>query len=321
MMTSLLRALAFAGALLSLAGGAAAQPLEGGPLKIVVPYGPGGSSDRAARLLAEGLAVKIGVPVVVENRAGAGGRLAAQQVKNDGTSNTLILANPAVMVVAPLVFKDAGYDPDKDFVPVSQVTNYEFAVAVGEAVPVSKFGDLLAWMKANPEKASIAVPATGSLPHFFALMLNEKTGVEAPVIGYRGSASVITDLVGGHVPIAVDTLDTLEPQHAAGKLRMLAVSGARRSAASPDVPTFREIGIDLTANGWNTLFASSSMPAQKVHKLSVAVAETMRDPVLRAKFTAAKMEPVSATAEETAAALKVYRAQWEPVVQGSGYRP
>ncbi|MFP5404787.1 MAG: tripartite tricarboxylate transporter substrate-binding protein, partial [Gammaproteobacteria bacterium] len=108
-MTSLLRALAFAGALLSLAGAAGAQPLEGGPLKIVVPYGPGGSSDRAARLLAEGLAAKVGVPVVVENHAGAGGRLAAQKVKGEAaSSNTLILANPAVMVVAPLVFPDAG---------------------------------------------------------------------------------------------------------------------------------------------------------------------------------------------------------------------
>src|SRR5690606_38633309 len=147
------------------------------------------------------------------NRPGAGGRLAAQQVKNEGASNTLILANPAVMVVAPLVFKDAGYDPEKDFVPVSQVTDYEFAVAVGEAVPVREFAHLLAWMKANPEKTAIAVPATGSLPHFFALMLGEQTGVAAPVIGYRGSASVITDLIGGHVPMAVDTLDTLEPQH------------------------------------------------------------------------------------------------------------
>jgi tripartite-type tricarboxylate transporter receptor subunit TctC len=317
-MTGLIRALALAAALLG--GGAHAQPLEGGPLKIVVPYAPGGSSDRAARLLAEGLSARVGVPVVIENRTGAGGRLAAQQVRNEGASNTLILANPAIMVVAPLVFKNAGYDPEKDYVPVSQITNYEFAVAVGTAVPVREFSHLLAWMKANPEKTSFGVPATGSLPHFFALMMGEKTGVSAQVIGYRGSAPLLTDLIGGHVPLAVDTLDTLEPQHAAGKVRILAVSGAKRSPASPDVPTFREIGIDLTATGWNTLFAPATMPADKVRRLSAAVADTMRDKAVQAKFTAAKMEPVSASAQQTAASLAAYRAQWAPVVQRSGYQ-
>ncbi|HRO59103.1 MAG TPA: tripartite tricarboxylate transporter substrate-binding protein [Burkholderiaceae bacterium] len=320
-MPAFLRAVAFAMALIGGAATAVAQPLAGGTLRIVVPYGPGGSSDRAARLLADGLSSRIGVPVVVENRAGAGGRLAAQQVRNEGNSNTLILANPAIMVVAPMVFPDAGYDPDKDYVPVSQVTNYEFAVAVGEAVPVREFSHLLAWMKANPEKASIAVPATGSLPHFFALMLGERTGVEAPVIGYRGSASVLTDLIGGHVPMAVDTLDTIEPQHAGKKIRMLAVSGERRSPASPDVPTFREIGIDLTATGWNTLFAPATMPADKVRRLSEAVAQTMRDETLRERFVGANMVPVSSTATQTAEALKAYHAQWEPVVRRSGYKP
>ncbi|MFP5404932.1 MAG: tripartite tricarboxylate transporter substrate-binding protein, partial [Gammaproteobacteria bacterium] len=204
---------------------------------------------------------------------------------------------------------------------VAHVANFQFALGVNGSHPAKSMKELIAWYKANPAKANFGSPAPGSLPHFFALMLNEKTGVQAPVIGYRGSASVLTDLVGGHVPVAVDTLDTLEPQHAAGKIRMLAVSGEKRSTASPDVPTFREIGIDLTATGWNTLFAPASMPAAKVRRLSAAVSETMRDPALRAKFTAAKMEPVSATTEETAAGLKAYRAQWEPVVKGSGYRP
>ncbi|NLD68233.1 MAG: ABC transporter substrate-binding protein [Limnobacter sp.] len=321
MMSAFLRAFAFALALTGGAAAAVAQPLDGGTLKIVVPYGPGGSSDRAARLLADGLAARIGVPVVVENRPGAGGRLAAQQVRHEGNSNTLILANPAIMVVAPLVFTDVGYVPDNDFVPVSQVTEYEFAVAVGPAVPVREFNHLLAWMRANPEKASVAVPATGSLPHFFALMLGERTGVDVQVVGYRGSASALTDLIGGHVPVAVDTLDTLEPQHAGEKIRMLAVSGERRSPASPEVPTFREIGIDLTASGWNTLFAPVTMPADKVRRLSEAVAETMRDEALRERFAGASMVPVSSNAAQTAEALRAYRAQWEPVVRRSGYRP
>ncbi|TXL64158.1 tripartite tricarboxylate transporter substrate-binding protein [Zeimonas arvi] len=310
----------FALALLVAGVPAGAQALQGGPLKIVVPYPPGGSSDRAARLLSERLSTEIGVPVIVENRPGAGGRLAAQQVRNEGASNTLLLANPAIMVVAPLVFGNVGYDPVKDYQPVSQVTNYEFAVAVGSAVPVREFGHLLAWMRANPEKSSFGVPATGSLPHFFALMLGEKTGVDAQVIGYKGSAPLATDLIGGHVPLAVDTLDTLEPQHAGGRLRILAVSGERRSPGAPEVPTFREIGIDLVATGWNTLFAPAGMPADKIRLLSEAVARVMSEQAVRARFAAAKMEPVSANAARTAASLDAYRAQWAPVVQRSGYR-
>lgn len=291
------------------------------PLTIVVPYPPGGSSDRAARLLAEALQSRLGETVIVENRAGAGGRLAAQQLKRDGaTSNILMLANPAIMVVAPLVFKDTNYDPERDFQPVAQVTRYEFAVAVGPAVPVREFRHLLAWMKANPDKANLGVPATGSLPHFFGLMLGEKSGVKAPVVGYKGSAPLLQDLIGGHVPVALDTLDTLQPQHEGGKLRVLATSGARRSAELPDVPTFKEIGFDLIADGWNVLYAPSSMPAERVARLSTAIATTMSDPALQAKFVAAKMVPVSADAKATAKMLAGYRAQWAPVVKRSGFQ-
>lgn len=292
------------------------------PLTIVVPYPPGGSSDRAARLLAEALQARLGETVIVENRVGAGGRLAAQQLKREGaTSNTLMLANPAIMVVAPLVFKDTNYDPERDFQPVAQVTRYEFAVAVGPAVPVREFRHLLAWMKANPDKANLGVPATGSLPHFFGLMLGEKSGVKAPVVGYKGSAPLLQDLIGGHVPVALDTLDTLQPQHEGGKLRVLATSGARRSTELPDVPTFKEIGFDLVADGWNVLYAPASMPPERVARLSAAIARTMSDPALQSRFVAAKMVPVAADARATARMLAGYRAQWAPVVQRSGYQP
>jgi tripartite-type tricarboxylate transporter receptor subunit TctC len=237
---------------------ASAQPIEG-PLRIVVGYAPGGSSDRVARIVGEKLQGKLGIPVIVENKTGAGGRLAAQQVKaTPAGQSVLMLANPAVMVVAPLVFKDNGYDPERDFTPVSQVNDYEFGLAVSQAVPVRELSHLLAWLRANPEKANFGVPATGSLPHFFALMTADKAGVQAQVVGYRGSAPLLTDLIGGQVPVAFDTLDTLLPQFEAGKLRILATSGAKRSPWSPAVPTFKEAGLDLVATGWNTAPTSSS---------------------------------------------------------------
>ena len=291
-------------------------------LRLVVPYAPGGSSDRAARLVADKLGPKLGQTVVVENRTGAGGRLAAQQLKNAPASqNVLMLANPAIMVVAPLVFKDNGYDADKDFQPVSQVSDYEFGLAVAQAVPVKQLSHLLAWLRANPAQANFGVPATGSLPHFFALMTAEKADVKGQVVGYRGSGPLITDLIGGQVPVAVDTLDTLLPQHEAGKLRILATSGPRRSPFSADIPTFKEAGLDLVGTGWNALFAPASMPKDRVARLGAAVEQVMREEATRRLFHDARMVAVASTPAQTAAMLKAYRAQWAPVVQKSGYQP
>jgi len=315
------RALILSAALASLAA-APAHAQADATLRIVVPYAPGGSSDRAARIVADKLTAKLGQTVIVENKTGAGGRLAAQQLKGAPASqNVLLLGNPAVMVVAPLVFKDNGYDPDKDFQPVSQVTDYEFGLAVSSAVPVKQLSHLLAWLRANPAQANFGVPATGSLPHFFALMTGDKAQVQAQVVGYRGSAPLISDLIGGQVPVAFDTFDTLLPQHEGGKLRILAISSARRSPLAPDIPTYKESGLDLVATGWNALFAPAAMPADRVARLGAAIREVMNDPDTRRKFTDAKMTPVASTPAQTAAMLKAYRAQWAPVVQKSGYQP
>lgn len=312
---------ASAAALASAAGNVHAQSADA-PLRIVVPYAAGGSSDRAARLVADRLGPRLGQTVLVENRTGAGGRLAAQQFKSAGANqNVLLLANPAIMVVAPLVFKDAGYDPDKDFQPVSQVTEYEFGLAVASAVPVKELSHLLAWLRANPAQANFGVPATGSLPHFFALMTGEKAAVKAQVVGYRGSAPLISDLIGGQLPVAFDTFDTLLPQHEGGKIRILASSGAKRSQFAKDIPTYKESGLDLVATGWNAFFAPAAMPAAQVQRLSTAIREVMSEPDLQRKFVDARMTPVASTAAQTATMLKAYRAQWAPVVRQSGYQP
>lgn len=308
-------------ALLNTAVSVSAQPLDG-PLHIVVGYAPGGSTDRVARLVADKLKDKLGVPVVVDNKAGAGGRLAAQQVKaTPAGQNVLMLANPAVMTVAPLVFKDNGYDPDADFVPVSHVNSYEFALAVSTAVPVRELSHLVAWLRANPMQSNFGVPATGSLPHFFALMIGQKSDVTAQVIGYKGSAPLLNDLLGGQVPVAVDTFDTVLPQHEAGKLRILAVSSDKRLPYAPTIPTFKEAGLDLVAVGWNTFFAPRSMPQDKVVRIAKAIQEVMKDPDTVRKFTDANMTPVVSTPAQTAAMLKAFRAQWGPVVKTSGFVP
>lgn len=290
-------------------------------LRIVVGYPPGGASDRVARILADKMQMLLGTPVIVENRAGAGGRVAAQFLRNaPAQPPMLMLANPAVMVVSPLVVNDAGYDADKDFIPVSEVNSYVFCVAVSSAVPVKELSHLLAWLKANPKQANIGVPATGSLPHFFALMLGQKAGVEAEAVGYKGSAPLITDLIGGQVPVAVDTLDGLLAQHEAGKLRILAVSGEQRNPAAPNVPTLKEAGVSLSAEGWNTVFAPKSTPAAQVQRYADAIGKAMRDPDTIKQFKASNLDPVVSTPQQTRERLAAYRKQWEPVIRASGYK-
>ncbi len=298
--------------LLSCASGAFAQATEN--LRLVVPYPPGGGSDRSARIVAEVLQQRQGQPVVVENIVGAGGRLALRQVvAMPASANVLVLVNPALMVVAPLVYKNNGYDPDKDFQPVSQVSRYEMSAAVGAAVPVREYRHLLAWMKANPEKASLGVPATGSLPHFFALMMAQGAGIKPEVIGYKGSSPLLTDLMGGHVPVAIDALDSHLTQHEAGKIRILATSGAKR--ALPNVPTFKEAGLDVVATGFNTFYAKAGMPAERAAALSREIKAVMLIPDVQQKFVVLKAEAVAADQAASRAEVEAFKKLWVPAIR------
>ncbi len=291
------------------------------PLSIVVGYPPGGASDRAARIVADQLQRKLDVSVVVENKTGAGGRVAAQLVKGQNPAqDTLMLGNPAVMLVAPLVFKNLPYDAYADFKPVSMVTQYGFGVAVSADSPIQSLAELIAWVKENPQEFNVGVPATGSLPHFFALMLAEHIGQPVQVIGYRGSAPVLTDLMGGTLHIAIDTLDVLTRQHLGERIRILATSGQAREPDLPKVPTFIQSGIDLSAAGWNTFFAPATMADDKVAALGGVIREIMADPGVQKTLLDGDLIPVVADAAQTADAIAEFRAQWDPVIRDSGYQ-
>ena len=301
---------------------AQAQPLPDGTLRIVVGFQAGGSSDRMARIVADKLKDKLGVPVIVENKLGAGSRIAAQAVKNTPTGqNVLILANPAGMVIGPLLYKDAGYDPITDFTAVSTVNLFDMALAVSTAVPVRELSQLMAWIQANPQKANFGVPAPGSLPYFFALMLGEAAKIQPLVVPYNGSAPLLNDLLGGQIPLALDSPDSVEPYHRAGKLRILAVSSAKRLSFLPDVPTFQELGVNIVATAWNAFFAPKSMPLGKVDRISNAIQEVMKDPDTQKRFTDANLVPVVSNRAQTEAMVQAFREQWTPVIQNSGYKP
>lgn len=298
----------------------AAQPAVPDPLTVVVPYAPGGASDRAARIVSEGIQKQFGTHVIVENRTGAGGRIAAQYVKSSPAErNTVVLANPAIMVVAPMVYADLAYDPKEDFQPIAMATQYGFGIAVAADSPIKTLAELVEWAKQNPGKVNVAVPATGSLPHFFGLMLAERIGVQAEIIGYKGSAPALTDLIGGQIPMAIDTLDAMTPQHDNDRIRILATSGKERERALPDVPTFSEQDIDLVSSGWNTFFASAAMPADQVEALGEAISRVTADAEVQKKLLESELVPVSANAAETARQIEAFREQWAPVIKSSNF--
>jgi tripartite-type tricarboxylate transporter receptor subunit TctC len=179
----------------------------------------------------------------------------------------------------------------------------------------------MAWVQANPQKANFGVPAPGSLPYFFALMLGEAAKIQPLVVPCNGSAPLLNDLLGGQIPLALDSPDSVEPYHRAGKLRILAVSSAKRLSFLPDVPTFQELGVNIVATAWNAFFAPKSMPLGKVDRISNAIQEVMKDPDTQKRFTDANLVPVVSNRAQTEAMVQAFREQWTPVIQNSGYKP
>lgn len=296
-------------------------PTFSDPISLLVGYAPGGASDRVARFLAEQLQEELGVNVIVENKAGAGGRIAAQYAKSQPENkDTLMVGNPAVMVVAPLVYDNLSYDPSNDFKPVSMVTDYNFGVAVEKNSPWQTIHELLEWAKHNPDEFNIAVPASGSLPYFFGLMLEKQAGVKAEMIGYRGSAPAIAGLLSGSVPVAIDTLDSLIPQYKGDRLRILATSGAEPEANLKEVPTFKAAGLPLQATGWNAVFAPVVMSDAKVTYLGETIKKIMSKPEIQQRFIQNDLPPVATNSTEATSMIEAFTKQWAPVIKESGYK-
>lgn len=290
------------------------------PVRIVFPFAAGGSGDALARILAEHLRTTLGQPTIVENRAGAQGRLGVQAVKTavpDG--KTLLLTPVAPMSVYQHVYKALGYDPIADFAPVSQVTAFDFALAVGAEVPAKSVKELVAWLKANPDKGAYGTPAAGTLPHFFAVSFGKTAGLDLRHVGYRGSAAALTDLIGGQIPLVVTTTSDVLEQHKSARIRVLATSDRQRSPFLPEVPTFKEAGYDIEGAGWYGVFAPAGTPADVVDRISKALADAVRKPEARERLLAFGLQPTGTTPAELAAIQKADSDLWAPLVKASGY--
>lgn len=294
---------------------------QAAPVRILVGFPPGGSADTTARLIAEKMSAIMGNPVIVENRPGAGGRIAAQAVKDaapDG--NMLMIAPLAVMVVQPVVFKSVKYDTTKDFTPIGNAALFPLAVAVGPATPAKTFAELIAWLKANPMQANFGSPATGSLPHFLGEMIGQALNVKIQHVPYQGGAPLMTALLGSQLPVGIDTPAEFAENHRAGKLKILAVSGGQRAAQFPDVPTLREQGVNLEASAWFGIFGPAGMPAARTESLSTALSAALRQPDVISKLAALGLQAAPESSAEMARRMAADKARWEPVIKSTGFQ-
>lgn len=291
-------------------------------LTLVVGYPAGGTTDQVARILAPHLSARLHMPVKVENRVGSGGHQAARDVaKADASHNVLLLSNPAVMVIAPVTQGNLGYNPDKDFTPVAHVVDYELALAINKDLPPNRMMFLVSWLWSHPEDSRFAVPALASLPHFFGLKLSVAARVKPTIVDGKGSAALVANLASGREKIAIDTLSALLPRHQKGDVIILATSGRQRAKQLPDVPTFHENGLKISALGWNAFYAPSSMPAAKVQMLGGHIRSVMSDPAVRKAILNTGMAPVAAGPDETAQMLRRFRSEWEPLVRHYRFAP
>jgi len=295
-----------------------AQEIKG-PIKIVVPYPAGGGSDVVARLIADKLKDSLGQTVIVENKPGAGGRIGTEYVKGQPADGaTMLVVNPALFVVAPVVFAKLAYDPDADFAPVSLITTYQFCVSVPPASSVKDVKGLIEWIKKNPNQANFGSPAAGSLPHFFGLMIGKAAGVEMVHSSYNGSGPLVTALIGNQIPIGVDAYDAQSAYHP-DKIRILATAGTARK--KPDIPTFKEQGFpEIEGVGWNAIVVPSKTPKPVIDKLSAAIAKALKSPDVVEKIQGLGNDAVGTTPEEFAAVLKKDRERWVPVIKASGFK-
>lgn len=291
--------------------------------RLLVGFSPGGTSDVVARALSGSLRNAMGGEVLVENRVGAGGRLAIEHVRSAPADGSVVLLVPdAAMFLYPQVYRRLGYDPERDFVPVARVANLAIALYVGEMVPasVANLADFVSWVRADRRRAVFGTSAAGATPHFVGEMFARAAGLDMTAVHYRGGNPGIQDLVGGHLPAFFGAVpDGTAMQHA-GRVRALATSGLRRSPATPDVPTFVEQQYaDLVVEDGLGVYLPAAAPAPLVARLAAALQEGLDAAEARRAFAAIGLEQAYEGPTPFARRLRRERVRWAGIVQSSGF--
>lgn len=310
-------------ALFAIAGVAAqaqTQTFPTKPIKIVVPFPPGGTTDVLARVIGQEMTKSWGQQVIVDNRPGAGGNTGSDVVaKSPADGYTLLMGTVGTHGINVSLYKKMPYDAVKDFAPVTLVASVPNLLVVHPSVPAKSVKELISHAKANPGKLNFASAGNGTSIHLSGEMFKTMTGVQMQHVPYKGSAPAVTDLLGGQVNMMFDNMPSALPHVKGGKLRALAVTSAKRSPAAPDVPTMAEAGVPgYEATSWFGILAPAGTPKDIVTKLNKEIARILAMPEIKEKLSAQGAEPVGNTPEQFAAHIKAEIKKWEGVVKASG---
>ncbi|SFP34681.1 tripartite tricarboxylate transporter substrate binding protein [Variovorax sp. 770b2] len=315
------RAIAFA--LVALAAGAHAQDWPQRPVRIVVPFAAGSSPDILARIVNDKLAARIGQPLIVDNKPGAGGNTGTDQAsKSPPDGYTFLLSVNAPLVYNTVLYRNLPYDPFKDLVPVSLAATTPNVCAVSNAMNVDSVKGWLAAMKQNPGKFNFASTGNGSISHLGVELIKLKTNSFAVHIPYASSGQAVTAIIQGDVQYACLPPVTVMPQAKAGRLKALAVTSAERSALLPELPTLRESGLpDIQAVPWFAYMAPKGTPPEVVQRMSREIAAVLKDPETVKRLQTAYFDPVGSTPEALAKFMGEELVRWKPVIQRAGLKP
>lgn len=292
------------------------------PLRVVVGFPAGVSIDVVTRIITEKMKDELKRTVIVDNRPGAGGRLAADVLKASTPDGNTVMITPIVVpVLAPMVFSKLNYNPEVDFAPVGKVCDFSFALAVPASLPVKNLKEYAAWVKANPQQANFGSPAAGSLPHFFGVMIGAALNVDMTHVPFNGGAALQSAVLGGHAPAGIDVVMEWQQNAKSGKVNILATSGAQRSKVMPEVPTFKEQGFpEAVGQGWFAMYAPAKTPANAIDEINKALNKALAHPEVRERFAALGLEPAGGSPADLQKTMIDDTKRWAPIVKKSGFK-
>jgi tripartite-type tricarboxylate transporter receptor subunit TctC len=308
-------------ALLLTVGLAHAQDYPSKPIRMIVPYPPGGGTDVVARIVNEKLSQELGQAIVIDNKGGAGGSVGTEIASKAAPDGYTILLTLSSHTINPKLFPKLGYDVERDFIPISLAASIPQILVANPAVPASNMQELLAWMKANPGKVNYASVGVGSPAHIAGELLKLKSGVQMTHVPYKGGGPAMTDVIGGQVQLAIVSMPAALQFVKAGRVKALAVASAKRSASAPDVPTIAEGGLDVVVESWYGVLVPAKTPAPIVAKLNAAMVKVLAMPDVKEKLFAQGAEAVSNSPAEFEAIIKEELGKWEYVIREAKIAP
>ena len=317
-------------ALLSLSGAAFAQGNQGSaesyptrPIRLVVPFAPGGSSDTIARLIGPDMAEKLGQQIVLDNRSGGNGAVGTQIIAHampDGY--TIGLAYIATLATNPAISRDVGYDALRDFAAITQLTSSANVLAIHPSLAATSVKELVALARAKPGQFNYSSGGVGTIGHLSAELLQQAAGIKLNHIAYKGSGQAVIDLVGGHVGIMFGGMAAVAGHARAGKLRLLAVTGQQRMPIAPDIPTIAESGYPgFEAVGWFGLIAPARTPKTIINRLNAETVKAAHAPEVHKRLTAIGFDVVTSTPEAFARLIRSEAVKWQQLAQQMGLKP